>query len=166
MPLPSFAQDLLIDGSSLLSLESRGAVRVPNLFPIIPSTALEPPPHPRLRRSPGPLAQQPPRPFCRVSLSQSPVSPTFSPSPHSPRQPLTRLPGPQRSPISQALLAAPTPQPGCLGSPAPATLGGRSRAAQPHSRPDPRATTLALVTRCVARLTTAKLPLPMVRSIS
>lgn len=105
MPLPSFAQDLLIDGSSLLSLESRGAVRVPNLFPIIPSTALEPPPHPRLRRSPGPLAQHPPAsllPCFPLSVPSVPYLlalsslPSTAPYP-SPRSPtLSNIPSPAR----------------------------------------------------------------------
>lgn len=128
----------------------------------------EPPPHSRLRSSPDLRAQCPPRVPSAVEF------PSLSPQCPLPSRPLlTPLDNPL--PVSPVPNALQHPEPYSLRR--PLSLGVAGLLPPPHSADgpeprsptatrSPRATTLALVTRCVARLTTAKLPLPMVRSIS
>lgn len=89
--------------------------------------------------------------------------------------PIVRLPRSARYPPPAAAPGPgtrPAPRPGPAPPrplPTPAAPQGprpAPRAPEPPAPRSRRAATLALVRRCVARFTTAKLPLPMVRSIS
>jgi hypothetical protein len=153
MPLPSSPQYPLIAGSGVLLAQTAGPLGVPAPSFQSPSTAPGTP-------FPCPVAQFPGSPL-------TPVRWSFPLAGSSPRTaPFAGLPGPQRCPFTPTHWLPRRRSPGGRRPPPAPRLSDAGRPRTLVGRRVPGRPTLALVTRCVALLTTAKLPLPMVRSIS